>query len=331
MIELIDELEAGELSVEFEGEEPEAVLEWAFERFAPRIAISTALQTDNVILIDLAYKLYPEIQVFTIDTGRLPEESHQAIEDLRDRYPGLDLRVLMPDASEAEVMTRTHGQNLFRASIDHRLLCCNVRKVRPLNRHLAGLDAWITGSPARPVGQQDEHPQDRDRPRSRRHRQAQPARRVDRGRDLGLHPRARPAGASALREGLYVDRLRAVHARDSARRSLARRSLVVGVGRAEGVRHPLLDGERRPRARAARDGDDRRAGRSAEVALGEAQAVLALAQDDERRGRLADLVAGVQAGELDDDAAQALEAIIELGLRAGVSAASTAPTASRLR
>ena len=57
--ELIDELEAGELSVEFEGEEPEAVLEWAFERFAPRIAISTALQTDNVILIDLAYKLYP--------------------------------------------------------------------------------------------------------------------------------------------------------------------------------------------------------------------------------------------------------------------------------
>ncbi|MGZ4258288.1 MAG: phosphoadenylyl-sulfate reductase, partial [Gaiellaceae bacterium] len=62
---MIDELEAGELSVEFEGEEPEAVLEWAFERFAPRIAISTALQTDNVILIDLAYKLYPEIQVFT--------------------------------------------------------------------------------------------------------------------------------------------------------------------------------------------------------------------------------------------------------------------------
>jgi phosphoadenosine phosphosulfate reductase len=144
-VELIDELEAGELSVEFEGEEPEAVLEWAFERFAPRIAISTALQTDNVILIDLAYKLYAEIQVFTIDTGRLPEESHQAIEDLRDRYPGLDLRVLLPDGTEVERMTRSHGQNLFRGSIDHRLLCCNVRKVRPLNRHLAGLDAWITG------------------------------------------------------------------------------------------------------------------------------------------------------------------------------------------
>ena len=144
-VELIDELEAGELSVEFDGEEPEAVLEWAFERFAPRIAISTALQTDNVILIDLAYKLYPEIQVFTIDTGRLPEESHQAIEDLRARYPGLDLRVPLPDGTEVELMTRSHGQNLFQSSVDHRLLCCNVRKVRPLNRHLAGLDAWITG------------------------------------------------------------------------------------------------------------------------------------------------------------------------------------------
>jgi phosphoadenosine phosphosulfate reductase len=144
-VELLDELEAGELSVEFEGEEPEAVLEWAYERFAPRIAISTALQTDNIVLIDMAYKIDPKVQVFTIDTGRLPEESHQAIEDLRDRYPGLDLRVLSPDASETSAMVDLHGQNLFRRSVEHRMLCCNVRKVRPLTRHLAGLDAWITG------------------------------------------------------------------------------------------------------------------------------------------------------------------------------------------
>jgi phosphoadenosine phosphosulfate reductase len=143
--ELLDELEAGELSVEFEGEEPEAVLEWAYERFAPRIAISTALQTDNIVLIDMAYRIDPNVQVFTIDTGRLPEESHQAIEGLRDRYPGLDLRVLSPDASETGAMVNLHGQNLFRRSVEHRMLCCNVRKVRPLTRHLAGLDAWITG------------------------------------------------------------------------------------------------------------------------------------------------------------------------------------------
>jgi hypothetical protein len=58
-------------------------------------------------------------------------------------------------------------------------------------------------------------------------------------------------------------------------------------------------------------------GEAAEVALGEAQAVLALVHDEERRGRLADLVAAVQDGELGDDEAQALEELIELGLTSG--------------
>jgi len=58
-------------------------------------------------------------------------------------------------------------------------------------------------------------------------------------------------------------------------------------------------------------------GEAAEVALGEAQAVLAMVSDEERRGRLADLVAAVQDGELDDDTAQALEELIELGLSTG--------------
>ena len=58
-------------------------------------------------------------------------------------------------------------------------------------------------------------------------------------------------------------------------------------------------------------------GEAAEVALGEAQAVLAMVQDDERRGRLADLVAAVQDGELGEDEAQALEELIELGLTTG--------------
>src|SRR5947209_5799318 len=89
------------------------------------------------------------------------------------------------------------------------------------------------------------------------------------------------------------------------------------------MRDALLDRARRLRARAARDPRQGRnplialRGEAAEVALGEAQAVLALVQDDERRGRLADLVAAVQDGELDDDAAQALEELIELGLSTG--------------
>ena len=145
MIDLIDELEAGELSVEFEGAEPQELLAWALERFSPRIAISTAFQVDGVALIDMAYAIDPAVQVFSVDTGRLPQETFELIEELRGRYPGLDLRLLAPEARQLERMTARHGPNLFYAAVEKRLLCCNVRKVQPLTRHLAGLDAWITG------------------------------------------------------------------------------------------------------------------------------------------------------------------------------------------
>jgi phosphoadenosine phosphosulfate reductase len=144
-VELIDELEAGELSVEFEGEDPEAVLEWALERFAPRIAISTAFQIDGVALIDMAYEIDPAVEVFSVDTGRLPDETYALIEALRDRYPGLNLKLLAPNGEEIQKLVGRHGPNLFYRSVENRLLCCQVRKVRPLTRHLAGLDAWITG------------------------------------------------------------------------------------------------------------------------------------------------------------------------------------------
>ncbi len=144
-IELIDELEAGELSVEFEGEEPQTVLAWAIERFSPRIAISTAFQLDGIAVLDMAYELDPEIEVFSVDTGRLPQETHELIEQLRDRYPGLNLELLAPEATHVQRMVGKHGPNLFYKSVDNRLLCCQVRKVLPLTRHLASLDAWITG------------------------------------------------------------------------------------------------------------------------------------------------------------------------------------------
>lgn len=143
--ELIDELEAGELSVELEGEEPETVIAWALERFSPRIAISTAFQLDGVALIDMAYRIDPGVRVFSVDTGRLPQETFDLVEALRERYPGLDLTLLSPDARHIERLVAAHGPNLFRREVPLRLLCCQVRKVLPLQRHLAGLDAWITG------------------------------------------------------------------------------------------------------------------------------------------------------------------------------------------
>ena len=143
--ELLDDLEAGELSVEFEGEEPEAVLEWGIERFGDRLAISTAFQEGDVALIDMAYRIDPSIKLFSIDTGRLPTETFELIETLRERYPGLQLTLLSPDATQLQRLVDRHGPNLFYRSIEQRLLCCNVRKVQPLTRYLGGVDAWVTG------------------------------------------------------------------------------------------------------------------------------------------------------------------------------------------
>jgi phosphoadenosine phosphosulfate reductase len=123
-VELIDELEAGELSVEFEGEEPEDVIEWALERFSPRIGISTAFQRDGIALIDMAYQIDPNVQVFSVDT--------------------VNLTLLEPHPIYVSEMTGKHGEHLYYEAVEKRMLCCNVRKVMPLTRHLATLDAWIT-------------------------------------------------------------------------------------------------------------------------------------------------------------------------------------------
>jgi phosphoadenosine phosphosulfate reductase len=143
--EVLDDLEAGELAVEFEGQEPQALLEWALERFSPSIAISTAFQIDGSVLIDMAYAIDPNVKVFTVDTGRMPEETFELIEQMRDRYPGLELEILAPEAEHVSRMVGKHGPNLFYRQVEHRLLCCQVRKVLPLTKHLHSLDAWITG------------------------------------------------------------------------------------------------------------------------------------------------------------------------------------------
>jgi phosphoadenosine phosphosulfate reductase len=144
-VDALDDLEAGELAVEFEGEEPEVVIEWAIERFSPSLSISTAFQTDGAVLLHMAYQIDPNIKMFSVDTGRLPSETFELIEQMYERYPKLQLDLLSPKAAPVNAMVKKHGPNHFYKSVENRLLCCQVRKVLPLQQHLAGLDAWITG------------------------------------------------------------------------------------------------------------------------------------------------------------------------------------------
>jgi phosphoadenosine phosphosulfate reductase len=108
------------------------------------VAIVTSLQAGTVVLIDMASRLRSEVEVITLDTGRLPQETHELIDEVRRRF-SVKLTVLSPDPREIAGMTGEHGDNLFYLSPELRNLCCDVRKTRPLARALAGYDAWVTG------------------------------------------------------------------------------------------------------------------------------------------------------------------------------------------
>jgi phosphoadenosine phosphosulfate reductase len=69
--ELLDDVEAGELAVDFDDQPPEAVLQWAIERYGSRVALCTSFQAEGMVLLDLAWRIDPKVRVFTIDTGRM--------------------------------------------------------------------------------------------------------------------------------------------------------------------------------------------------------------------------------------------------------------------
>ncbi|MBI4459415.1 MAG: phosphoadenylyl-sulfate reductase [Acidobacteria bacterium] len=131
-------------SDQLEGQSAEAVLAWALERFHPRIALANSLQTEDMVVLDIAWRVQPEVRVFTLDTGRLHQETYDMLDRVRDHY-GIPVEVLFPDAGEVEAMVRSKGLNLFYESVENRHECCGIRKVNPLRKQLAGLDGWVTG------------------------------------------------------------------------------------------------------------------------------------------------------------------------------------------
>jgi thioredoxin-dependent adenylylsulfate APS reductase len=122
---------------------PEEVLDWAYRSYG-RVAIVASFQVESSVLIHMASQRVERPDVITLDTGRLPEETHEVIDRMLRRY-SIRLHVEAPDASEVAELVSDGGPNRFRRSPADRHLCCEVRKVRPLKRALAGYDAWITG------------------------------------------------------------------------------------------------------------------------------------------------------------------------------------------
>ena len=132
-------------SQDFEDLTTAEIVTWALERFSPRIGLACSFQAEESVLIDLMHRVRgADFRLFTLDTGRLNQETYDCMDAIRERY-GVQIEVFFPEAMGVEKMVRENGLNLFYNSVELRKLCCGVRKVEPLNRALKDLDAWMTG------------------------------------------------------------------------------------------------------------------------------------------------------------------------------------------
>jgi phosphoadenosine phosphosulfate reductase len=107
-------------------------------------ALASAFGAESMVLIDLIARHALPIAIFTLDTGRLPQETYELMDRVRERY-GLAIEVYSPDAQVVEAFVRAQGVNAFYRGVELRQRCCAIRKTATLARALAGRDAWITG------------------------------------------------------------------------------------------------------------------------------------------------------------------------------------------
>jgi len=141
----VDTLWLDEVRDDYEARHPSEIIGWAIDTFdRRRRVVVTSLQAEGVAIADMALAFDRDVRLVTIDTGRLPEETLAYLDTLRRRWDR-SIEVVTPDAAELQPFLARNGVNPFYESVDLRLRCCELRKVRPLQRVLADVDCWFSG------------------------------------------------------------------------------------------------------------------------------------------------------------------------------------------
>ncbi len=120
-----------------------AVLKDIEQNYLPA-TLATSFGAEDMVLMDLICKHAPGIDIFTLDTGRLPKETYELMQTLNKHYDK-KVEVFFPNTADVELFVTNNGPNAFYDSVELRKQCCGIRKVVPLNRALNGKKAWITG------------------------------------------------------------------------------------------------------------------------------------------------------------------------------------------
>lgn len=136
--------EISTLNASLEGASPQEVLTQVLQKFGDKIALSSSLGAEDQVLTDMLMKINPQARIFTLDTGRLFPETYDLIDRTSRKYK-TKIEVFFPEHQKVEKMVNEKGINLFYESVENRKFCCHLRKIEPLQRAFAKLDAWICG------------------------------------------------------------------------------------------------------------------------------------------------------------------------------------------
>jgi phosphoadenosine phosphosulfate reductase len=120
-----------------------SVLETISNEFSPAV-FASSLAAEDMVLTDLILKHKLNIDIFSLETGRLHKETLNMLDRIKETYD-YEVKLYKPDTEAVDNYVKQHGLNAFYDNVDMRKECCRIRKVEPLNRALKGKKAWITG------------------------------------------------------------------------------------------------------------------------------------------------------------------------------------------
>ena len=133
-----------QLNEEFKNSSTLEVLEFLLRETKKNVALSSSFGAEDQVLTDMMLRVDKRANIFTLDTGRLPDETYSVMHETNLRY-GIKVKVFFPKAKDVEDLYKRQGANGFYDSIENRKSCCFVRKIAPLKRALKGVDFWVTG------------------------------------------------------------------------------------------------------------------------------------------------------------------------------------------
>lgn len=132
------------LKTELAGHTTIEILRYFLQEYDGKIVLSSSMAAEDQVLTDMVCKINPATEIFTLDTGRLPQETYDVIEKTNEKY-GIKINIMFPDFRLIEEMLLETGPNAFYHSLENRKYCCQLRKIEPLKRALEGSQAWICG------------------------------------------------------------------------------------------------------------------------------------------------------------------------------------------